>query len=224
MSSVIKCHNCDALYVTRQAGECPYCVVQRSNAEIDRLKAELIYAKEMANAFMDERNKLKAELEEARGREAGMTQMYEELYQHHFKEHHTPDYVRVEALEAELASIKAELEDAGHTIERYVSEAANTPELLKELSKTRAELAEMWSIIDKTYTEHCGRDLMHLPLNEAVGTVLAAAQAELASYRAGLEVDVVMDIDRLALNKYQYGKLQNLNGQRVKLLVMKEDV
>ena len=41
MSSVIECHNCKALYVTRQAGECPYCVVQRSNTEIDRLKREL---------------------------------------------------------------------------------------------------------------------------------------------------------------------------------------
>ena len=40
-------------------GGCPYC-------EIDRLKAELEYTKEMSNAFMDERNNLRIQLSEAR--------------------------------------------------------------------------------------------------------------------------------------------------------------
>lgn len=39
--------------------DCPYC-------EIDRLNAELEYTKEMSNAFMDERNNLKIQLAEAR--------------------------------------------------------------------------------------------------------------------------------------------------------------
>lgn len=35
--------------------------------------------------------------------------MYEELYEHHFKEHHTPDYERIEELEKQLAEKHAEL-------------------------------------------------------------------------------------------------------------------
>ena len=36
------------------------------DCEIDRLKAELEYTKEMSNAFMDERNNLRIQLSEAR--------------------------------------------------------------------------------------------------------------------------------------------------------------
>lgn len=85
--------------------------------EIDRLKAELEEAQELVAKYDDIKDDLqmdKAELQnqlaEAREREAGMTEMYEELYEHHFKEHHTPDYVKIEELENELAEARAEVE------------------------------------------------------------------------------------------------------------------
>lgn len=86
---------------------CPYC-------EIDRLKAELTYTKEMANAFMDERNKLKAELEEQKRENA---QLRGNLVQ---KQNLRSQEVK--QLEAELANAKAELSTYrnGVEVERYV--------------------------------------------------------------------------------------------------------
>jgi len=42
----------------------------------------------------------------------------------------------------------------------------------------RAQLAEVQAEIDLTYKEWCGRDLMHLPLHEAVGEAIKAAEGQ----------------------------------------------
>jgi hypothetical protein len=67
--------------------------------------------------------------------------MYEELYEHHFKEHHTSDYVRIEELEHQLDASQALLaeERAELSFWRAMDKDLTTGESIKD--KIRQEAA-----------------------------------------------------------------------------------
>lgn len=77
----------------------------------------------------------------------------------------------------EIDRLKVELEQARQMI---VDEVAQAKKDHKTIYDLKCQLAEARNIIDKTYEEHCGRDFMHLPLDEAVDAVLAEARQEVA--------------------------------------------
>lgn len=125
----------------------------------------------------EERDRLKGELEEA---QQSKLKIGVELDK--WRNRAVANRANCQDLEHQLAEVKGELE----TTQLHLMEEETTRKIWEQdCKKAESQLAEARAEIDKTYGEHCGRDFMHLPLNEAVGAVLSEARAEVERSNAG---------------------------------------
>lgn len=79
------------------------------------------------------------EIDSLKGELEDKTQMYEELYEHHFREHHTPDYQRIEELERQLDASQVLLAEARAENERLTIQRDFAQSELKDVITTRGE-------------------------------------------------------------------------------------